>query len=139
MNTSDEKTTWRYAGKHRLRDLDGIAVVECCEEIHLSDAQGMTAFFDVIEARHGVFLLLLKLGGGGRPGPAARKHLVDWTGNRRGATACVGGPTTLHVVASLLNRAVRLIHGNAMPMEMFKHEDQAIAWLRSHEKKLRAK
>lgn len=136
MSTTEETITWQQAGNHRLRNLDGISVVECHGEIYTGDARLMTTFFDEVFAKREIFLLLLLLAGSSRPGPEARKHLVDWTGNRKGATACVGAPMTFHVVASLLNRAVRLIHGNAMPMEMFKDQAEAIAWLREHERKL---
>lgn len=136
MTTTEETISWQHAGKHRLRNLDGISVVECRGVISAADAQLMTEFFGEVMEKNGLFLLLLLLGEGGQPGSEARKHLVDWTGNRKGATACVGGPATFHVVALLLNRAVRLVHGNAMPMEMFKHQDQAIAWLREQERKL---
>jgi len=98
----------------------------------------MTNFFEEVSDRAGCFLALLDLSDSIAPGPDTRKWLVDWTANRRGATACIGGSTAVVVVASLLNRAVRLIHGNSMPMEMFKMEAQAVTWLREHQRRVLA-
>lgn len=124
---------WQFIGRHRVRDLEGIAFVECQGQISLEDAKQLTIFFEEVSGRAGCFLLLVDLRKSIAPGPEARKWLVDWTANRLGATACIGGSTGVNVVASLLNRAVRLIHGNSMPMEMFKIEAQALAWLRDQQ------
>jgi hypothetical protein len=138
VDTSVSHQGWQFIGRHRVRDLAGIAFVECHGQISLEDAKLMTVFFEEVSARAGCFLLLVDLRESIAPGPEARKWLVDWTADRRGATACIGGSTGVNVVASLLNRAVRLIHGNAMPMEMFKIEVQAIAWLREKQRQMAA-
>jgi hypothetical protein len=135
-SSKQDDVIWLSAGKHRLRDMDGIVVVECQGEIFFADARAMTPIFSEVSSREGCFLLLLNLANGGMPGPAARKHLVDWTGDRRGATACIGRSSTLNTVAMLLNRAVRLVHRNSMPMEAFKSQEKAVAWLRGQQRAL---
>lgn len=128
-----------FLGRHRLEFpvpdlmrvyLHGIVTPEEAAAILAVDRQ--------IQASHGYSLMLVDMTDAEQISPETRQRagqVMRESTDYRGAGAILGSSMQMHLLASLMIRAVALILRKPLPIRFFKNESDALLWLEQFRKK----
>lgn len=118
-------------GKHRLRlEPPDIMFVTNDGDVSAEEATAISAQLEAFAQGKDLLLVLFNVERGKSVAPQARKEIVDSMSRLPvGGVAMVGAAFSQRVLATLMSKAMLLLHPAAPPLRFFSTEAEARAWL----------
>jgi len=117
-------------GAHQVREEEDIIVLTLVGNVSLQEVKQVVSIIDGVIERHGSYGGVIDIQRLGSFSPEARGVASEWAGVRACyGNAFFGGGFTARVLMILVSRVVRITMGNLPPLDFFKSEVDARAWL----------